>query len=228
MNKLVSGEVLVDWKGDRIWNITDPALRKLNKFLLHVWERIEPIPASTARRLMAKNVDKGAALLIAGAGIRADMPEKEKKKSALWRKFFSLRDQRDELAKVIRQEKIRPEQIAEYNATIDEVAAHPLMGGDLKEALEQLKLKDMAYYRASGLIRQRDEALDEAGRLVAGGRQRAAAAVLERFNRSHRGAELTMESVLRRVNARRRRAEMTPAERERQRVPRDIRSAVSY
>ena len=134
-------EPLVNWKTKRVYYITDPAAKKLLKIGLHLYERIEPIPASTARRLIDKKVDPFLAMGIAMAGIRTSMPEIERKRNEIWSQLYSFREQKMEINQRVRSGKYTLDDVREFNQAIDEIIRHPAVDGKLRKLLIQAKVK---------------------------------------------------------------------------------------
>lgn len=136
--KLSTGEALVDWKGQRIFYITDPALVKLRKLGVHWLDRAQPISASVAQRMMKKGVHPIFAFTAAAVGLRPAYSERDKKVNELCRNVWALRENQEELYYRLAQLNSPRDAIKEYNAIVDRITAHPLMTDELAA---DLKLK---------------------------------------------------------------------------------------
>ncbi len=138
---LAMGRAIVDWRGEKVYYHTDPALTKLNKLLLHEAEKLEPISASVARRMMKKKIAPGVALLTAMAGVRPSTSEFDKKVDKVARDSWELRDSQEMLYQRLGSISKPRKAIYAYNALVDQVLSSPYMTKELKENFETRPLK---------------------------------------------------------------------------------------
>lgn len=137
--KLSTGEALVDWKGQRIFYMTDPALIKLQKLGIHALDRLQPISISVARRMMDRDVHPIFAFTAAAMGIRPAYSERDKQVNVLMRSVWSLRENQEELYYRLSELNSPRQAIKDYNAIVDRITAHPLMTEKLSEDLHLKK-----------------------------------------------------------------------------------------
>lgn len=139
--KMASGEALVDWKGQRVYYITDPFLLRLNKVAVHWWHRAEPIPTSVALRMMARKTEPVVAIITAAMGIRPAYSEHDKRVNELVRDTYSLRQNQEELYYKLGQMWHPREAIKEYNEIVARVEASPYMTDEIREELKKRPLR---------------------------------------------------------------------------------------
>jgi len=227
IDRIVSGQILVDYWGNQVYYKIDSPWDKLLKIGLHFYELFQPIPLSIAERLKKWNVPDFEAHLIAATGIRPSLSEEDKKVTELWSKFYSYSNKREEMMKIIRQEKLKQVDIDNFNRSLQTVIDHPLTRKhpELIKALESVRLKDIGYYKISALIRERDELLDRAIEDIDRGDWKRVDARIEEFNRKYPGSLLSRRSVADRRKRQIKQERLRPEIKEEQRVPVDIRGA---
>jgi len=142
---IMRGGVLVDWKGDRVYHVTDSGLQKLNKLLMHHAAKAEPIPISSARQAGKKGLGSMAAFLITVTGARVGISGPDRREAEVWGSLYSLRSQREELHRYIRKAQVRQAEIDRYNETVDGMLEYPKLTQAQAQYLRGL------YVRARGI-----------------------------------------------------------------------------
>lgn len=214
MFRLMTGEVLVDWKGERIYYITDTPLQKLNK-LLSKWENdIAPIPFGVWQRMVQKRIHPVTALVLAMAGVRPSSSEHDKQVDDLARNSWSLRYEKEKLYYYLASMNHPREAVEDYNAKVDALLNHPAIS---RKVIEDLRLGNLKIDVEHSLLPSKvyrlvgQKSLDEEDRAKLqsyltnfGVTKEQARKLLQRHYRNTKGAESieTMERHLGNLNRR--------------------------
>lgn len=119
--KLWRGEALVDWKEDKIYNLTDPFLLKVIKTAKLETERLIPISASVFKQSRQREIDKTTAAVEMLLGFRPTRTERDKREFKIVRDLWSLRDQREKLAYRLDKYDDPMAAVRVYNNTIGDI-----------------------------------------------------------------------------------------------------------
>lgn len=136
-----SDGVLVDWRGRRVYHITDPGLQKLNKILLHEAEHFMPIPVSAGRHMRNKGLSAMATFLLTITGTRVTNSEEERRRTEVWGSFYSMRNRRSDLLRYIKKGTVTEKEVREYNAKLDEIDRSRYLTDEIREYFDPQKLK---------------------------------------------------------------------------------------
>jgi hypothetical protein len=141
--KVSLGEAIVDWKGDRITEITDPWLQKLMKIAIHELKNIEPISVSVYNQAREKECGRIISFVEAISGVRPTKTEADKKDDEENRRIWSLRDQKDGLYLYLSTADNPRKMVDKYNARVREILESPLMPVEKREEWEENLLVDI-------------------------------------------------------------------------------------
>ena len=130
--KIAQGEALYDWKGNKVIEITDPLLTKLQKFVVYESDRFEPIALSVFNQWRDKDIDVLSSAVLSFAGVRATKTEQERRNQAIISRLFSLKDQQEQLYYYLGTIKNPREAIQKYNDTVNSVLDNPLTPKSIK------------------------------------------------------------------------------------------------
>ena len=119
--KLWRGEALIDWKGDKIYYLTDPFLLKVIKTVKLETERLMPISASVFKQSREREIDKVTAAVKTLLGLRLTRTEEDKREFKIIQDIWSLGEQREKLAYRLSKYDDPMEAVRQYNDTVKEI-----------------------------------------------------------------------------------------------------------
>ena len=97
MAAIFQGKALYDYKGDRVYYVTDPFLNKMMKVILHEIAKTEPISVSVFRQARRREESAVLAAIQALTGTRPTKSEEDIRRNTVLRNIYSLRGQQEEL-----------------------------------------------------------------------------------------------------------------------------------
>ncbi len=133
---MLQGKAIYDWKEDKVVEITDPFLLKLQKLAIHEVSRLEPISVSVYKQLRQKEVDAVFAGIASMLGIRSTKTEADKRQQVITNRLFSLRDQQEQLYYYLGTIKEPRKAIENYNKTVNDVLGAKLVPQSMRDEWE--------------------------------------------------------------------------------------------
>ena len=118
---MMQGKAIYDWKNDRITEITDPTLIKLQKLVIYEMNKLEPISVSVYGQLRNKGVSRSVSFVESALGVRPTKTEEDKRIQNITNRLFSLRGQKEKLYYYLGSVKNPREQVETYNNTVNGV-----------------------------------------------------------------------------------------------------------
>ena len=118
--KITQGQVIHDYKGDPVFDKTDPVSTKTSKYLAYAKTRAEPIPESVFRQARDKDVSLGSALGQAVTGTRPTFSAEQVEKNQKLSRFFDLVGKKERLNREMATLDNPAKEIKKYNALIEE------------------------------------------------------------------------------------------------------------
>jgi len=140
---MLQGRAIYDWKEDKIMELTDPFLIKLQKLAIHEIKRLEPISVSVYKQLREKDVDRTLALTEAAMGVRPAKTEEEKRTQKIISRIYSLKGQQEELYQYLGSIDKPRKEIEKYNKMVNDVLDSKMVSGEMREEWKPKLLVDM-------------------------------------------------------------------------------------
>lgn len=131
--KLASGEALYDWKGDRVTEITDTWLQKVNKLAAYELRKTEPISMSTYKQARRKEAARLVAFVEAITGIRPTISEKDRRERDILARIYSLKGQQEELYNYLRTIHHPRRAVDNYNAKVKSILESKLVPQTMRD-----------------------------------------------------------------------------------------------
>ncbi len=141
--QMLQGQAIYDWKEDKVFEITDPFLLKVQKLATHEVKRLEPISVSVYKQLREKDVDAVFASIAAMLGIRSTKTEADKRQQVITNRLFSLRDQQEQLYYYLGSIKDPKKAIENYNKTVNDILGAKLVPQSMRDEWESKLLIDI-------------------------------------------------------------------------------------
>lgn len=138
---VATGNAIVDWKGDKVFYFTDPAMTKMWKLGMKWAGAAEPISMSVARRQIRKGGNPATAIVTAGLGLRPALSEHDKQVNALARNVWELRANQEALYYHLGTARYPRKAIEDFNAKIGQIWESPYMTPELRGMLRKRPLR---------------------------------------------------------------------------------------
>ncbi len=143
LSKLMMGEVLYDWKGDRIFEITDPFLDQMLKLAVYELNRAEPISVSVFRQSRKREASITLSIIQMLAGVRPTKTEADKRKQKVLSRIYSLKGQQEELYQYLGTIRDPRGAIEEYNNLVMRILNSEMVEPEVKKEWEPKLIVDV-------------------------------------------------------------------------------------
>lgn len=136
------GKVVYDWKGDKVYDVYDPTLKKLFKVLAYEGESLLPIPVSIAMREHRRGTAELQAIGLAASGARTVAPQIDTETNKLISQLFHAREKRQDVYIELAKSEHPRKAIAEYNKLLEEIEKSGFVTKALKKDVRRLKIDE--------------------------------------------------------------------------------------
>jgi len=151
---LMQGKALIDWKGDEIVHVTDPAMTKLLKYAMYEIDKVTPISLSVAQQARRRGVNDIVSYLQAVIGLRPTYTEQARRVKEQRRVISSYRDEREEIFRYLTTKRDPRKQIENYNKRIQVFIDNKFLSDEIRNTGKKLLIDlDMYIYRSVKRLR---------------------------------------------------------------------------
>jgi hypothetical protein len=157
------GRSVIDWKGDKVYHLTDPFLVKLAKYSQHAGDELKPISWSVFTQAKQRKLNNMVSFLEAAAGVRSVTSEKDRKEMEWVRNLFDMREKREEQFRYLEREGDPRKTLLYYNREVERAMADKNMPASMQEEFNSL-LIDVDSYVGYTINRLKDPSLSKAQR----------------------------------------------------------------
>ena len=140
---LAAGRALVDWKNDRVTEITDPFARQVLKIAIHEIKRIEPISVSVFGQSRRRDQTAVLSALTALLGYRPTLTEKDKREQEVLHRIYSLKGQQEKLYQYLGGLRNPRKAVENYNNTVKDILDSPMTPKIMKAKWEPKLIIDV-------------------------------------------------------------------------------------
>lgn len=143
---IAAGRALVDWKNDRITEITDPFARKVLKIAIHEIKRTEPISVGVYGQSRRRGQTAVLSALTALLGVRPTLTEKDKREQEVLHRIYSLKGQQEKLYQYLGGLRNPRNAVEKYNKTVKTILDSPMTPKSMKKEWEPKLIIDIDKY----------------------------------------------------------------------------------
>jgi len=143
LTKLMMGEALYDWKGDRVLEITDTFTEQMLKLVIYELNRAQPISLSVYQQSRRREAGVIISILQMVVGVRPTKTEADKEKQKVMSRIYSLKGQQEELYQYLGTIRNPRAAIDEYNTLVMRILNSEMVEKEIKEEWEPKLIVDV-------------------------------------------------------------------------------------
>ena len=174
-----------NWKGEKVFSLSDTPLDKLWKYTAVALERLEPISIDVFRQMRYKEISAVQSFLGSLAGVRPTWSEQDKRESEFLRKIFEQKGDLEVLDIEILSKKNPRAAYEHYNKVVDRILNSTYLPAGFKEKYGPELYRDVDIYLQNKAFSASQQSSTEEGKA----RSNRAVKILKHFDISPNAAE---------------------------------------
>lgn len=198
-----------NWKGDKVFSLSDTPLEKLWKYTAIALERLEPISVSVFKQMRYKEISEVQSFLGALAGVRTTWSEQDKRESEFLRLIYEQKGDLEVLDIEILSKKNPQAAYEHYNKVVKRILSSKYLPKGFKKKYGPELYRDVDKYLQNKAYAASQLSSTEEGQR----RQERAVKILKHFKISQNAAEQLLTDYYNRPKVKK--APVSPLERDR-------------